>query len=425
MCFNNKKIIKVAIVSASDSIGGAARATFRLYQAVTKNQNKILDCKIYVKDKNIPSNEIYTIENRYSRVFNTINGYISRKILALFPKKNKSFHSFNLLGSSVFKLVNNSDADLINIHWINNNTLSIRQISKFNKPVIFTLHDMWAFCGCEHISYDNNYKNGYPLEISIKGLDINYISWRIKKHYWKKKKYHIICPSNWLASCAKKSLIFQNCVFHVIPNSLDTSIFKDKNKLECRKRLGLPSNKILIGFGAMGGGQDPNKGLDLLIDAINYKKIENAVLVLFGTESEKLLNNAKIESICLGHINSDSILTDFYNSMNIMVVPSRVESLCQVAMESISCGTPVCAFECTGLPDVVEHKYTGYLAKPFEPSSLSKGIEWCIDNANNINYNCRNKAITTWDNNIVSHTYQNLIKEIYDEYYVINNNSNI
>ena len=44
----------------------------------------------------------------------------------------------------------------------------------------------------------------------------------------------------------------------------------------------------------------------------------------------------------------------------------------------MACGRPVVAFACGGLTDIVKHRETGYLAKPFEPKEFAEGIEWIV-----------------------------------------------
>ena len=38
--------------------------------------------------------------------------------------------------------------------------ISVSDLSKIKKPLVWTLHDMWGFCGAEHISYDNRWEEG-------------------------------------------------------------------------------------------------------------------------------------------------------------------------------------------------------------------------------------------------------------------------
>jgi glycosyltransferase involved in cell wall biosynthesis len=61
-----------------------------------------------------------------------------------------------------------------------------------------------------------------------------------------------------------------------------------------------------------------------------------------------------------------------------MMVPSRQDNLPNTAIEAHACGVPVVAFNIGGLPDIVEHQQSGWLAPPFEVDSLAKGILWVL-----------------------------------------------
>ena len=42
--------------------------------------------------------------------------------------------------------------------------LSVKDISKIKKPIVWTLHDMWAFSGAEHLSYEERWRKGYSKD---------------------------------------------------------------------------------------------------------------------------------------------------------------------------------------------------------------------------------------------------------------------
>ena len=72
-------------------------------------------------------------------------------------------------------------------------------------------------------------------------------------------------------------------------------------------------------------------------------------------------------------------LRAYYSAADLMVVPSRQDNLPNTAVEAHACGTPVVAFHTGGLPDIVEHKRTGYLAQPFHTQDLAAGISWVLE----------------------------------------------
>ncbi|MCD9513347.1 glycosyltransferase [Photobacterium carnosum] len=412
--------MKVSIVSHSDSKGGAARAAYRLHKALIKNDIRS-EMLVRVKQSNddtvISSSKF---KQSLARAFN----YISTKIQLLQKTKSSILHSSNLFGSHVNNLISNSDSDIINLHWINAETLSIKQIGLIDKPIVMTLHDMWAFCGTEHLSIDgdlSNFKVGYDKLNNnsdyISGVYLNKYIWNMKKKYWK-NKFSIVTPSNWLSTCVKESVLFRGWDVYTIPNALDTDLFKPINKRKAREFFKLSNDDVLIGFGAMGGASDPNKGFDLLIQTLNkLPKDKKYKCLIFG--QDKVSIDIELPVKFIGHVNDDNILINFYNAIDIMVVPSRQENLPQTGTEAMSCGTPVVAFNTTGLVDVVEHKVTGYLAEPFNTDDLANGIEWCcLNSKQQMSGFCRNRAVALWSQDVIAEQYSDLYHNI------INNNKN-
>ncbi|HIF9066814.1 TPA: glycosyltransferase family 4 protein [Photobacterium damselae] len=414
--------MRVNIISNSDTAGGAARAAYRLHLALNKNN---IESQMVVKHK---SSDDYAVisPSKIKQVCSKGIDLVSGKLQKIQKTKNPILHSANFFGSDVFKIIQKSDADIINIHWINGETLSIKQISKINKPVVMTLHDMWAFCGGEHYCSDDvnsRFRLGYSANNKIdllSGIDLNRFIWNEKMKYWKAKNFTIVTPSRWLSQCAKESMLFKDCNIVTIPNALDMDVFKPIDKKIARELLNLPLEGKLVGFGALGGSKDLRKGFDLLEEALKKLSFkEDYRCVVFGQSTPKKVPNLGVPINYIGHLNDDITLALFYNAIDVMVVPSRQENLPQTATESQACGTPVVAFNTTGFPDAIEHKVTGYLASVFDSNDLASGIKWCIDNdSHNLHLNCRDRAVSLWSQNVISKKYTQL-------YYSIINSRNV
>ena len=408
--------MKVGIVSNSDIDGGAARASYRLHQALKKYGTK---SKMIVALKK--SDDITVLSaSKFKQYFHygmlsIFNGFFLKK------KSSKiGYCSLNIFGSFVSKILSSlakeNAIDVVNLHWINKETLSIKDISHIKKPIVMTLHDMWAFSSCEHYTQEGMY------DFKMKGsndfsslLDKYLISQKLK--YWNKNHITIVTPSDWLSQAAKKSLVFKGFDVFTIPNAIDTSVYKPVSKELSRMQLNLPLNKYIIGFGAIGGGEDPRKGFDLLVQSINRLSDDvkkKSVCVVVGQSKPHDALNIDMEVIYLGRLNDDFSLRIFYDALDVMVVPSRQENLPQTATESISCGTPVSAFKVTGLVNAVKHKHTGYLADEFDINDLATGIEWCIENK--LAEQCRAYALQHWSEEVIAQQYTALFKDVNEKW---------
>jgi glycosyltransferase involved in cell wall biosynthesis len=147
--------------------------------------------------------------------------------------------------------------------------------------------------------------------------------------------------------------------------------------------LDLPPRAKLILMGADGGVRDPRKGGDLLRAAISKiiekTQGEDVRLMVYGQDGPSA---GEPPWSCpvqwLGEVRDDRVLALAYAAADVMVVPSRQDNLPNTAVEAHTCGLPVVAFDIGGLPDIVEHQITGWLAPAFDTESLAHGIEWVL-----------------------------------------------
>ena len=408
--------MKIAQVCYTDRGGGAPIAAMRLHKALRAEGE---DCS-YLCLRNMTQES--GVRSLGSSLDVLVNRIVARGIHVLKRRVYGEEGSFNFFHTGVAKRVNDADADVINLHWINAEMMSIAEIGKINKPVVWTFHDMWPFCGAEHYTDDNRYVTGYqssefrvpssegrgqttedgfrlgeryssergqtlnggpPNVSSLRPkafFDLDRWVFRRKQKHWKNLNLQIVCPSHWLADCVRRSALFADVPVHVIPNGLDLNVFKPLGcKETLRKQFGLPVDKKLILFGAV-NPMELRKGGDLLEDAL--RRLENRdeyVLAVFGMRSSD--RPAGMETCFLGSIDGETKMAEIYNCADVVCIPSRQEAFGQTASEPMACGVPVVAFNTTGLMDIIDHKVNGYLAEPFDANDFARGIEWVLAGA--------------------------------------------
>jgi glycosyltransferase involved in cell wall biosynthesis len=298
--------------------------------------------------------------------------------------------------------------------------MSIADIGRLTKPVVWTLHDMWAFCGAEHYTVGQRYRKGYsaanrPPDES--GFDLDRWTWRRKQRHWR-RPFQIVTPSHWLASCVEQSGLMRDWPVTVIPNPVDTKIWWPVDKLLARQKLNLPPDARVLLFGALGGDEDPRKGFDLLRDALQHLRGRINGLELNGLELVVIGQLAHTQETPLGfpvrhtgYLHDDEKLRLLYSAADAVAVPSRLEAFGQTASEAHACGTPVVAFNTGGLADIVAHRQTGYLATPFDVQDLAAGIEWVLRakaSGPDLRIAARERACLLWDSPIVARQYAEL-----------------
>ncbi len=413
--------MKVLHVSHSDMSGGAARAAYRLHRAQLAAG---IDSRMLVRSKKSDDWSVQGPVSRLEKLVNIVRGSIGQLFMRLQRSQNVNFHSGDWLPSNLAKKINASDIDVVNLHWVAGETMSIEDIGRIKKPIVWTMHDMWPFCGAEHVTdYNTNarWRTGYTKANrgdSERGLDLDRYVWQRKLKAWQ-HPIHIVAPSRWLAECAKGSKLFEDKLINVIPNTLNTDFYKPLENTFCREALNFPSDKKIILFGAMGGGRDLNKGYDLLVAALEHLsvnlKANDVLCVIFGQSQPQQAPELPFKTLWLGHIHDDATLALLYNAATVMVVPSKQEAFGQTASEAQSCGTPVVAFNCTGLTDVVEHQQTGYLAKAYDSHDMAVGLQWILDNpaeCKRLGKNARLRAEKLWNTNIVVEQYRAVYTDV-------------
>ena len=203
----------------------------------------------------------------------------------------------------------------------------------------------------------------------------------------------------------------------MIPNPLPTDIFKPWPKRLAREMFGLPADTPLVLFGATKGCHYPIKGWSLLEPALRSlaDEIPGLHAVVFGQSAPPSPLQLGVPIRFVGRLHDDQSLAILYSAADVMVVPSRMEAFGQTASEAQSCGTPVVAFNATGLMDVVEHKVSGYLAEPFSSRDLANGITWILSDTQRyerVSSEARQRAIRLWREDVVVNQYHGLYQEV-------------
>ena len=330
----------------------------------------------------------------------------------LFKTENRVIHSTSILPSGRVNALNGNSADILHLHWVQGEMLSVSDIGRLIRPVVWTLHDMWAFCGAEHYTEEFRWREGYRTDNRPgyeSGFDINRWVWKRKQKLWKTPR-HIVTPSRWLGQCVKDSALMGDWPVSVVPNTIDTKQWQPVNTSLARELLRLPKDVPLLLFGAMGGGRDPRKGFDLLQAALKRLQGEGSKLqlVVFGELPPKVIPDYGFPIHYTGHLHDELTLRVLYSAADVFVLPSRQDNLPNTGVEASACGTPVVAFNTCGLPDIVSHKETGYLAEAFSTEDLAKGITWVLEDAERharLSAAARSRAVRLWSPDVVVPQY--------------------
>lgn len=375
--------MKVLQVSGTDKIGGAGIAAYRLHRGLRQAN---IDSQMLVSRKATADPTVQRLSSHFNRWERLRYRYASQQYhrqLKQHPRRGDSaYWSLNNASYPIADVINAYNVDVVHIHWVGDNYLPISQFAKINAPIVWTLHDMWAFTGGCHYTGDcTAYQNtcgNCPQLTHPQPDDISYQVLQQKINTWNDIPMTIVCPSQWLADCARQSQVLKDKTITVIPNGIDTTRFKPIDQTSARNALNFPIDKKLVLFGAFGGTDDPRKGFTYLRDALQLLPENSDIeLVVFGADQPQNLNvNLPVHQV--GRLQDTVSVALLYSACDVFVLPSMQDNLPNTLLESLACGTPCVAFDTGGIPDLIQHQTNGYLAKSRDVEDLAQGIQWTL-----------------------------------------------
>lgn len=377
--------MKILQINTYDNQGGAAIAALRLHHSLCSKgiEGKFLTL-IKTKDDDTVVSINPIVNNRTISAISAIDKIplINSKTTQPFPISPAWLSAG---GWGVGQAIKKYDPDIIHLHWITSGMLSISDIAKISalKPIVWTLHDMWAFTGgCHYSSGCRQYKNGCgacPLLKSESKKDLSSWIFNRKQKSWNTKNITLASPSNWLNNFASTSPLFIQSTKIVISNGvkIDDPLFKKK---EICFRLNLPLDKKLILIVAQ-SLSDPRKGAELFFKSLERIQIPHKFDIISIGNLPKQLPKTSSKIHNFGYLSSPKDMASLYAAADVFVLPSVEDNFPNTVLESMSVGTPVVAFRGGGgAAEIIDHQINGYLVDSFDPQKLAQGISWILNN---------------------------------------------
>ena len=414
--------MRVLHISTEDTRPGAARAAYRLNQGL----NQIgIDSNILVQSKRSDSITVHTPhQGGMGRIIVESRKLLDKTLLTRYPKRLITPFSPQWVPNvNILQRIELLKPDLINLHWVCDGFLQIESLPKLQKPLIWTLRDMWPFTGgCHYDQGCGRYtvaRGMCPQLSSNSNSDLSKRILKRKLRAWRDLDLTVVALSSWIGECAASSSLFKGHRIEIIPNGLDTELYRPIDQRVAREILKLPNDKQLVLFGAVQATSTKRKGFHLLQAALRHLSQstwkEKLDLVVFGASKPEYTEDFGFETHYLGKLNDDLSLVLAYSAANVLIAPSVQENLANTVLEAIACGTPGVAFEIGGMPDLIDHQKNGYLAKPFEIADLAQGIIWVLrhkERQHKLAHNARKKVERQFTLKIQANRYKSLLEEI-------------
>jgi len=413
--------MRIVHVSPVDVEGGAAKGAYNLHKSL---QAAGADSLMLVQRKYGDDPSVISGGGKIAVVREGLRDRLDRLPLQFYDWRRENWWTVGWLPFDVRRVVDRLKPDIVQFHWSGRGGTPIESLARLGHyPIVWTLRDMWPITGgCHYSGGCDRYVSGCgtcPQLGSNRKFDISHWQWRRKHRAWRDVSVSYVALSRWIAECARRSPLTYDNEITVIPNGIDVDRFVPIDKRVARSMWQLPQDKRVILFGALQSTTDPRKGFRYLREALHALAEQGwtsrAMVVVFGAGAGD--SHAGFDTRYVGHLRDEVSLASLYAAADVMVVPSIEENFGKTAIEALACGTPVTAFNNTGVVDMVDHWVNGYLAQHLSPADLARGIAWCLDQgqrSNGLSRRAREKAVRSFSSRDVAGRYVALYDRLLD-----------
>jgi len=373
--------MNIVSINTLDTRGGGSRLAYDLQNRLISREHSasLFVGKKYSKDPNVH------FVQRYGALWRSIKEKTGkdiprrmRKIInSVFPSGIDFFNMKGLLKSPEY-----AQADIIHCHNLHGNYFNLSSLVGMarEKPIVWTLHDMWAITqGCPH-AFDGKLSDGF-YECPRSTMTPNY-SWRNGRYLMNKKRrvyaktpMHIVTPARWLKEKIEYSVLGDHPV-HLIHNGVDADIYGPQPRDEARKKLELPLSAKIILFAAYKGRTNPWKGWEHVLKIMeHFKNDPDVILLCVGEEaSDRGVDTKQVRYI--PYADDKKTMVAYYNAADLLIFTSIAETFPLVILEAMACGLPIVSFNVGGVTDALIHKGNGYIAKYGDTEDIIRGVDW-------------------------------------------------
>lgn len=338
--------MKILHLTKNYDLGGVAISAMRLHNLLRLNG---VGSQIYNEQVNLSSEVICPLSSK-QRILRRGAMKLSKVFSKYILRQNPAYFSTGLIPSPWLRYLQNSEADIIHLHSLGNEILSLRQIGLLEKPLVITLHDHWLLnCGLHVVTHEEIFQSQVFTKLRNKITNIRNLSLA-------NKQVHLVAPSNFIKLAIEKDGFLSRLPVTVIPHPLPYDKHNKADKETARQLLFLKQNAKYLLFAA-DPFADPNKGFDKLINAINpiadHLRDSNVELIVLAEKNIEIENRVAIPVNCFGRVSSKMIMAKLMLAADLLVMPSQYESFGLVAQEAKSFGLPVLCSDGLGMADII------------------------------------------------------------------------
>ncbi|MEC9022415.1 MAG: glycosyltransferase [Pseudomonadota bacterium] len=370
-------MLKVIHVCWADDKGGAFIGARRLHQAFLKDPR--FDSSLLVLHKFTQNIEkIKRIQrSRFTRkLYSTISGLLRKAV----KSDNQITRSFNIVPTGLAGQINALRPDIVQFHWVGNDTISLWEIPWLEAPVVWKLPDMWPFSGSAHYplpgfedwySHEENIRDKLPYD---SGLNVEKYMTLLKRIILRNANINFVGPSRWITDLVSESYLFKGRPSTHIINPINSEIWRKSKSHLARSNYDISDDDFVILFSSIDALGDPRKGYQHLENIFSELALmtlpKNLKCAVIGHEGASY-NVHGIKCVPLGRTFDEKALSELYNIGDLFVFPSIMDNLANTIKEATCCGLPCVAFNIGGNGDMIRDGVNGFLIKPFDTKDFA------------------------------------------------------
>lgn len=415
--------MRVVIINKSDARGGAAVVSRRLMQALRRNG---VEASMLVTEKLTDDPHVHLAAGR------------RRCAIPFLSERLGIFCRNGLNRADLFKVDTASaglplashplvkQADIVCLGWVNQGMLSLREIGRIarQKPVVWTMHDLWCATGlCHHPGRCNGFLKECGdcplLHHTPRPGDLSHKVWLRKNELYEAHKLHFVAVSNWLKGRCLESSLMRAQEISVIGNPFPMpEQFPQRTTGEGRIRMLMVAARL----------DDPIKGLPILLGALRLLKERNPQLAarmeltaIGALADPQAFAQCSVKVTLPGTV-AQADIPSYYASADLLLSPSLYETLPGTLVEAQVYGALPVAFDSGGQRDIVTPDETGILV-PFPRQSdeaaaayaraIEQGVS-LLENADGdaLRRKMRENVVTRFAADAIANQYINLFNKL-------------
>lgn len=411
--------MKAALLNTYDTRGGAALATYRLHRGL---RDVGVDASLLTMRRFGADPSVFAGQGPLVKAWAVASPYLDRLPLRAYARNTKQIYSPAVMPGIRANAILKLNPDIVHLFWVTDGFVRPETLMKIDKPMIWTLHDMWPFTGgCHYDDECGRFREdcgSCPALGAIKSNDLSRRLLHRKRDAWRDIDLTVVATSRWMADCARASTLFRDRRIEFIPNGFDVSKYQPLDKQEARRAFNLPVDKQLVLFSSFSAVSDPRKGFQHLIPALQGLSPERKAaieLVVLGAARPETPVDFGIPAHYIEHLHDEVSQVLLYSAVDALVLPSLQENLANTVIEAMLCGVPAVAFAIGGMLDSIRHGENGYLAKPFDVADLGEGIWFVVSNAaahQAMSVEARARAVESFDVRNIAVQYRDLYQDV-------------